>query len=396
MQPASLGAVAPCYRRSLRITARLVILCIWALSAILPTSRAQTSPLETPQQTNDRIRAFANLVQKTQHEYTIGPGDLLSVEVFDVKELSGDFRVSQAGSLALPLLPVRLQVSGLTEAQVEKKIAEVLEVNGLVSHPQVSIVAKEKKSKPITVMGAVAHPMVYFADRPVSLLEVLSEAGGISNEAGNTVIVTRVPQSSLVPLPANFPEWKDPAASSGPTSTESDTARDSSSNSSPSAASQPGPAEAATSAGVSITIRLEDLLDKADPRSNILLQGGDVVSVPRGGIVYVLGAVIRTGAYVLANDNSQMSVLKILSLAGGLQRTAKRSAAVILRKDDKGVQQQLSVDLGKIMARKAEDVPLSPNDILFVPESGGKRTAMRMAEIAIAVGSGAAVFRIAR
>ncbi|MBZ5527507.1 MAG: polysaccharide biosynthesis/export family protein [Acidobacteriia bacterium] len=388
--------------------------------------------METPQQTNDRIRAFANLVQKNQREYTVGPADLLSVDVFDVKELSGDFRVTQAGSLALPLLPVRLQVSGLTESQVEKKIAEMLEANGLVSHPQVSVVAKEKRSKPIMVVGSVVHPMVYHADRPVTLLEVLSEAGGISNDAGGTVIVTRAPQQSLalVPVAPVFPEWKEPAASSAPSSTVSDSVRATGPDPSLPSAPTPGPsaplaqnpppsavpaeasnvssaapspssvpentADPSSASGGTVTIRLDDLLEKADPQSNIILEGGDVVSVPRGGIVYVLGAVSRTGAYVLASDNTQMSILKVLSLAGGLQRSAKGSAAVILRKDEKGLQQQVRVDLGKIMARKTEDVPLSPNDILFVPESGGKRTAIRLAEIAIGVGSAAAVFRIAR
>jgi polysaccharide export outer membrane protein len=365
--------------------------------------------LETPQQTNDRIRAFANLVQKTQREYTIGPADLLVVDVFDVKELSGEFRVTQAGSLALPLLPVRLQVAGLTESQVEKKVEEVLEANGLVSHPQVSVVVKEKKSKPIMVVGSVAHPMVYHADRPVTLLEVLSEAGGISNDAGGSVIITRPPpqpSAALVPAGPAFPEWKDPSASPAPSSTAANPAPPAPAasavhDSSPAAvpaetpnasAALPPPSPSAST----ITIRLDDLLEKSDPQSNILLEGGDIVSVPRGGIVYVLGAVSRTGAFVLTSDNTQMSILKVLSLAGGLQRAAKGSAAVILRKDEKGMQQQVRVNLSKIMARKTEDVPLNPNDILFVPESGGKRTAMRLAEIAIGVGTAVAVFRIAR
>lgn len=364
--------------------------------ASVPAAWAQTPSLETPQQTNDRIRAFANLVQKTQREYTIGPGDLLVVDVFDVKELSGEVRVSQAGTLALPLVPVRLQVSGLTEWQLEKKIEEILEANGLVSRPQVSVVTKEKKSKPIMVVGAVAHPMVYHADRPVTLLEVLSEAGGISNDAGGTVIVTRGTQPTLSASPAAqaFPEWKEPPGSQTSSAAAPDAAHAADGNSPPPAASAPD--NAADLASGTITINLDDLLEKADPQSNLLLEGGDIVSVPRGGIVYVLGAVSRTGAFVLASDRTHMSILKLLSMAGGLQRTAKASAAVILRKDEKGQQQQVRVDLSKILARKSEDVTLNPNDILFIPESGGKRTAIRLAEIAVGVGSAAAIFRIGR
>ena len=98
-------------------------------------------------------------------DYVIGRGDLLTVEVFDIPELTRDLRVSQTGTVGIPLVPVRLYVAGLTELQTQQKIAEVLEADGLISNPRVMVSVKEKKSKPITVVGAVAHPMVYQADR---------------------------------------------------------------------------------------------------------------------------------------------------------------------------------------------------------------------------------------
>ena len=101
-----------------------------------------------------------------------------------MKELSRDVRVSQTGTIGLPLMPVRLHVKGLTETQAEQKIAEVLQANGLVTHPEVSVAVKERKSKPITVVGAVPHPMVYQAERPITLLEVLAEAGGSGQRRG--------------------------------------------------------------------------------------------------------------------------------------------------------------------------------------------------------------------
>src|SRR5437660_4949220 len=173
-------------------------LCCFAMSAVLATLvlasplRAQT--VETPQQTNDRIRALSSTARASPHDYVIGNGDVIDIEVFDVKELSRSNRVSKTGSIGIPLVPVRLQVGGLTEVQAEQKIAEVLEAHGLVSHPQVSVSVKERKSKPITVVGAVQHAMVYQADRSVTILEVLAEAGGIANDAGDTVIVTRPSQ----------------------------------------------------------------------------------------------------------------------------------------------------------------------------------------------------------
>jgi polysaccharide export outer membrane protein len=157
----------------------------------------------------------------------------------------------------------------------------------------------------------------------------------------------------------------------------------------------PAPSDLSAEA-VSITINLNDLLDTGDPKYNIPLEGGDVVMVPRAGIVYVIGAVGRPGGFVLSNDREQMSTLKLLSLAGGLGRTARADRAVILRKDAAGQQKETPVDLKKILARKTEDVALHPSDILFVPESGGKQALVRATEIALGVGTAAAIFRLGR
>ena len=180
MQPARLGAGTWC----------LVSITLLGLLVLAPPSRAQ-AVLETPQQTNDRIRELSAMASRTPHDYVIGDGDLLSIEVFDVKELSREVRVSQTGTIGIPLVPVRLHVAGLTEVQAEQKIAEVLEADGLVSHPEVTVTVRERKSKPITIVGAVSHPLVYQADREVTLLEVLAEAGGLANDAGDEVIITR-------------------------------------------------------------------------------------------------------------------------------------------------------------------------------------------------------------
>ena len=155
----------------------------------------------TPQQTNERIKELASNSKAAVHDYVIGNGDLLSITVFDVPELTRDVRVSQTGTISIPLVPVRLEVNGLSEIQAEQKIAEVLEANGLVSHAEVGVVVKEHKSKPITIVGAVAHPMVYEADRPVTLLEAIAQAGGVTNDAGDSVIVSRTHTATFVEIP---------------------------------------------------------------------------------------------------------------------------------------------------------------------------------------------------
>lgn len=410
MQPVKLGAAVWCLMTGSFLAA-----------LVSPASHAQSvgaqPVLETPQQVNDRIRALSATLRMMPHDYVIGPGDLLQVYVFDVAELTREVRVSQTGTIGIPLVPVRLHVAGLTELQAEQKIAEVLEANGLVTHADVSVSVKEHKSKPITVVGAVAHPMVYEAERSVTLLEVLAEAGGIANDAGDTVIVTRpaqeLPSDSTEP-PEIGPEQPLSSKSSPNTARQNDVfpsanpaaaftqgaaAPNGSSGGAPSAsASSPASSHAQAEPpqfSNTITINLSELMETGDAKDNIALQAGDIVTVPHAGVVYVLGAVARAGGFVLSNDRSQLTTLKILALAGGLTRTAKSDKAVIVRKDNQGQQHQVSIDLKKVLSRQAEDVQLQPSDVLYVPESGSKQALFRAMEFGVALGSGVALYRIA-
>jgi polysaccharide export outer membrane protein len=404
MQPARLGAGTLC----------LVSTTLLGFLVLAPPTRAQ-AVLETPQQTNDRIRELSAAARVEPHEYVIGNGDLISIDVFEVKEFSRDVRVSQTGTIGIPLVPVRLHIAGLTEIQAEQKIAEVLEANGLVSHPEVSVTVKERKSKPITVVGAVAHPLVFQADRQVSLLEVLAEAGGLANDAGDEVIVTRpVPrmtfdESEPPPIgpadaaPANSqpikPEAKPLAPAAPPSASPQSPATASPPELPPPNATQGKSINSTSSspnpATDTITVNLYQLMEAGNTANNIQLQAGDVVTVPHAGIVYVLGAVTRPGGFVLTNDREQMSALKILALAGGYTNIAKTDHAVIIRKDAQGQQHEVALDLKKIQNRQAEDLTLQPSDILYVPQSGAKQAILRSVEFGIALGSGVALYRIA-
>src|SRR5713101_6255667 len=389
MQPARLGALA----RYFVPTALFVSL------VLAPPSSAQQAVLETPQQVNDRIRSMSASARVMPHDYVIGNGDLLDLEVFDVKELSREVRVSQTGSIGIPLVPVRLHVAGLTEVQAQQKISEVLESDGLVSHAEVSLSVKERKSKPITVVGAVGHAMVYQADRPVTLLEVLAEAGGVANDAGDTVIVNRpaheAPSDPSEP-PAIGPEDPAPVTASKAPAHEGSSQRSASSAAAGpiASASSPAPGDP-PHLNNTITINLNELMESGDATNNIILQAGDIVTVPHSGIVYVLGAVSKPGVFVLANDRGQLTTLKILALAGGLSPTAKSDHAVIVRKDNQGQQHEVAVDLKKVMQRQSEDLQLQPSDILYVPNSASRQAMVRALEFGIALGSGVALYRVA-
>jgi polysaccharide export outer membrane protein len=352
------------------------------------------------------------VARSAPHDYVIGSGDVLSIQVFEIPELSRDVRVGQTGTIGIPLVPVRLRMSGLTEAQAEQKIAEVLEADGLVTHPQVSVSVKERKSKPITIVGAVSHPLVYQAERPITLVQALAEAGGIAYDAGDTVIVTRPDQPAEGDSSAIGREDEVPLSSARVSGQESSAAG--LTTRIPAAGNSPAQADAASPNTVSgsapsaetatpnpplinnvITVNLNELLETGNTANNILLQAGDIVTVPHAGIVYVLGAVGKPGGFVVSNDRTQLTTLKVLSLAGGMTHTAKSDRAVIIRKDTQGQQHEVAVDLNKVLKRETEDIRLQPSDILYVPESASKQALLKAAELGVAVGTAAAIFRIA-
>src|SRR5690349_7171663 len=165
-----------------------MVLAVVAIG-VLPAQSQEIS--QSPQQTNERIRDLTSLARSSTTGVPLGPGDLLHIDVFDVPELSRDFRVGDSGDISFPLIHERIPAAGLTPFQLEEKLEQVLSAEGLVANPQVSVPLKEQNSQPVSVVGAVMHPLVLQVMRPTTLLEVLASAGGISDEAGSTVVITR-------------------------------------------------------------------------------------------------------------------------------------------------------------------------------------------------------------
>jgi protein involved in polysaccharide export with SLBB domain len=368
----------------------------------------------TPQQTNEKIRTLSEASKSAPHEYTIGSGDLLSITVFDVPDLSREVRVSQAGTISMPLVPTRLHITGLTETQAEQMLADVLQANGLVSHPEVGIIVKEHRSRPITIVGAVSHPMVYEAERSVTLLEALAEAGGIAPDAGDTIIVTRAHSATFVMIPNSEPVSPPPGVASSPESStqdalslsEKEVAANPTPEAFPPASETPqgspstkatgptNPGSPAPSSQNIITINLNELLEMGDTRNNIPLQAGDVVTVPHAGIVYVLGAVNKPGGFVLTGDRGELTSMKVLALAGGLTRIARLDRAVIIRKDSQGKQTETEVDLKKVLNQKAEDLQMRASDVLYIPDNRTKEFLLQALQMSLAIGSAIAIYRI--
>ncbi|MGB6876565.1 MAG: polysaccharide biosynthesis/export family protein [Candidatus Acidiferrales bacterium] len=314
---------------------------------------------QTPQQTNNRIAELAAATSPAPTgDIPIGAGDVLHIDVFEVPDLSHDVRVGETGLISLPLIPDRIPVAGCTPFQLEGKIDKLLQVNGLVMHPQVSVIVKDQNSEPISIAGAVRHPIVLHEYRPTTLIEALAEADGVTDDAGDNIVIAREKGPSVI------------------------------------CGELDPPADAPADPEI-IKVKVSELLEKGNPAFNVPVYGGDVITVPRAGIIYVAGAVGQPGGYTLNDPGAAFNIMKMIALAHGLTGTAKANNTVILRKDSTtGETKQIPIKLKRIMDRKDPDVRLYAGDILYVPDSATKRFLGRAGGAALGIGTGLAIYRI--
>lgn len=340
----------------------------------------------TTQDYNDRLVQLARETKAPElssspGDYQIGPEDLLEISVLEAPDLNRTVRVSDDGAISLALLG-SIQAAGLSTRQLQAVLEDRLRLT-YMKDPQVSVFVQEMRSHPVSVFGAVEKPGVYQIRCAKTLVEVLSMAQGLANDAGDTVIVVR--------------HTGDPGdlAIAALLDSRSTAVRDF-----PSEAVVPIPSTASRAtedtAGIEgITINLKDLLDSSDPRSNVLVYPGDMVKVARAGIVYVVGQVHKPGGFLL-KTNENISVLQAIALAEGLTSNAKGKEARIFLGGTNGSPKEVPINLDKILAGKAPSPLLKPDDVLFVPNSGGKE-ALHVLEQSTAgiVGAlgGAAIYR---
>jgi polysaccharide biosynthesis/export protein len=210
---------------------------------------------------------------------------------------------------------------------------------------------------------------------PMSLIELLADAGGISDDAGADIKITRskIQAGQLMMTPVSD--------KTGPSANSQTDVDDVDPN----------------SQTETITIHLQDLLESGNADYNIQVRGGDIVSIPRAGIIYILGNGIgQQGEYVLEGHGQQVTALKAVALAHGFTPYSKADDSVILRNDPKtGQRIAIPVRLKQISKHKIPDVPLESNDVLMVPDSKGRRMLAQGGATALGIGTGVAVYRVA-
>jgi len=347
-----------------------------------PSQNTPQANLETAEDWNRRLKKLLDSNPSapavSAREYRIGPEDVLNINIFEAQELNREVRVSAGGDISLPLLG-SVRAAGLTPRELEFVLQELLH-RTYMKDPHASVFVREVQSHPVSVMGAVRRPGVFQIRGSKTLLEVLSLAEGLADDAGESVIILRGAALSTEPEPAADRSGATDQPSSGAQNTVEvkEVAPDLNSNRSASE--------------TVVKVNLKDLLESDDSRSNPLVHPGDIVKVARAGVVYVIGEVRRPGGFAL-KSNEKISVLQALALSEGLTRTAAKAEARIIRTDQQsGKREETPIDLGKILAGKAPDPILDPKDILFVPNSAAKSTLSRGAEIAAQTLAGLLIF----
>jgi polysaccharide export outer membrane protein len=291
--------------------------------------------------------------QPTPDTYTLGPGDQIIVRVLDLEEIDNKpVPIDLRGSINLPVAG-RIQASGLTTERLEAAIAERLKK--VLVRPDVSVYLAEMRSQPVSLLGQVQTPGVHQLQGQKNLFEVLSLAGGLRQEAGPVINITRRLEWGPIPLPSASND------STGRFSVAS--------------------------------IDVKSVMNASNPAENILIKPNDVISVPKADTIYVIGAVKKPGAYVLGEHHT-LSALQVLALAEGTDRTAATQDAKIMRVlPDSNDRAEIPVDLRNILSGKTPDIPLSADDILFVPTSKAKAVGYRALEALVQAGT-FAVYRV--
>lgn len=312
----------------------VLLLSVGILGATILAATAQTSapgPQLTPGEAS-KVPASSDH-PAGMDQYQVSRGDTLEVSVFDVPELSREYTVSLGGSISMPLLPAAVPVEGMTLREVGEAIAQRLRQSGIISAPDVSVYVKQSPSRIVTIDGAVHTPMTYPVLDHIGLMALISQAGGLADDAAKSAVVTRGP-IALKTL-----------ALSG------------------------------EDVSPTVTVDLSKLESGTDQDGNVNLYPGDRVTVQHSGVFYVIGEVNRPGGYTLKTAQEEITVLQALAIAGDVTSVAKKQKAVLIRRGP-GVangREEIALNLQDILKGRARDRRMEADDILYVPASGGKK-----------------------
>jgi polysaccharide export outer membrane protein len=267
---------------------------------------------------------------------TIGPADSLSIKVLEAPDLTQSGRVTDSGEFPL-IVGGNVKLAGLTTAEAVQAIQKALVAGNYILNPHVSVVVDRYATLNVTVLGEVKIPGPHEVDTPRAVLDAISLSGGLTGLASRKVTIQRRGTKERIDYVLS---------------------------------NKPGEA--------------------LDP--NILVYPGDTIYVPRVDVVYMLGDVLRPGGYAMDTNDSRLSALQVLTLAGGTQPSAVPSRARLIRKQADGTYSEIELPLAAMQKGKRADIQLQADDIVYIPFSYLRNMATQAAGIVATVGS-ASIYR---
>lgn len=291
-------------------------------AAMTPALVAQTTvePIKVAQTTTGPA-------QPGDERYRIGYQDTLEIQIFRHPELNQRVSVNSNGTINLFRIPDPVSAVCKTERELANEVAEAYRKDYL-RNPEVNVVAAEQRSRAFAVIGAVEKPGSYLIAKRVRLLELLSQAGGPSKEAGTRLIVARTGSTSNCKMNDQVADSDD------------------------------------------VTLMSFKIKDVLEAKQNLVMEPGDIVSVLDADVVYVYGNVNKQGQIRLKEP---ITLTQALASAEGLKPSTKKDKIRILRqKPDSLEREELVYNLADIDKRKVQDPFLEPNDVIAVSEDAVK------------------------
>lgn len=274
---------------------KILFLFLWGSNILLP----QINP----------VSKEGDLYLKDANLYLLGPKDVVNITVFGEPQLSGDYEINDDGKIRFPLLGDVL-ISNLTTQQAAEKIEKLLEKDYFVD-AQVTLIVKDYKSLWVNVIGEVRNTGRKYLKSQATILDVISECGGLSNEAGDSITLKRPvdKDSSLV-----------------------------------------------------VQLNLRDLTDPNSPNFNYKVKPGDTIIVHPKPYFYIQGEVAKPGKYELAKD---LTLLQAIALAGGVGKFANEKNIEIYRTEGSETK-IIRKNLKDIKKNEEEDIIIYPMDTIIV------------------------------
>jgi polysaccharide biosynthesis/export protein len=304
----------------------------------------QTAQPSAPASQSAQMPQISLANSSIPRSYALAPGDQLSIRVANSEDFNDrTFRIDTNGFVVLPLVG-SVKAGGLTAAQIEADLVTRLKV--YFREPLVSVtIVQYQSAEPIFLVGQFKNPGFFYPlQNGETLVQIMTASGGLQPNASRALRVTRRKDQGPIPLPG-----------------------------------------ARTNMDGSSTVEIALSSLRNNEAEDIVLRPYDVVLADRAEVIYVNGDVAKPGT-IEVGERDFVTLVQVVTLSGGLTKDASRKVRILRPIMDTARRAEINIDMDQIYKGEANDFPLLPNDVLFVPHSGSKAALGRTETILIGLG----------